>query len=68
MDTIMIEGRLKGGATAHRNPSNPIRELNGGIVAFQNPASHNPTCLPTLLRHAQMIKMYPFEYTPKSFE
>ena len=51
-DTIVIEPRLKGGATSHRNPSNPIREFNGGIVAFQNFATQNPSCLPTLLQHS----------------
>ena len=67
-DKIQVVQRLRGGATAHRNPSNPIREANGGIVAFQNFASQNPSCLPTLLQHSLMLRIYPFEYIHKSFD
>ena len=67
-DTINVNFRLRGGTTAHPNPSNPIREINGTIVSYQNQATQNPTCLPTLLQHSLMIKIYPFEYTRLSFD
>ena len=42
-DVIKVVARLKGGATAHRNPSNPVREFNGGVIAFENLATQNPS-------------------------
>ena len=67
-DTIKVMPRLKGGTQHYRDPFNPIRELNGNVAAFQNPASDNPSCLPTLLQHSNMAKLYPFEYTRIGFD
>ena len=65
---MQVNFRLKGGSAFHRNPRNPIREINGSISAFQNIAGANTSTLPTLLQHSHMLKAYPFEYTRMSFD